>query len=138
MEAEIQVESRNAPAPGWGGARPGAGRKPGQQGPVETWKSVEDRIRGVARRLVTKRQLRALFKADPWRFIERIMLPLMSLEHRSDLAGMRVGLKFGDGVGASQFVLDFGADPELERREAEAREALESFVARGESDRNPV
>jgi hypothetical protein len=101
---------------GRGGARPGAGRPRGLS-TLQAWQRFERLIRSVAAKEITREQLRTMAKADPWRFVERVLLPLMAMDKRGQVG--RVGVSVGEGASRTQFVLDLGD------REGDGRRTLE-------------
>lgn len=97
-------------APGSGGARPGAGRKKGQATTAEFWLAFERRIRAAASKEITRDKLLALARGDPWRFVERIVIPLIGIQKR---AAVRLGVSVNEPGGRqTQFVLDFSGGSE--------------------------
>lgn len=95
-------------APGSGGARAGAGRKKGQATTAEFWLAFERRIRAAASKEITREKLLELARADPWRFVERIVIPLIGINKR---AAVRLGVSVNEPGGRqTQFVLDFSGE----------------------------
>jgi len=121
------MDSAVATKPGRGGWRPGAGRPPDTQTTLRVWKAFENRVRSAANQVLTRDAIIALAKGDPMRFIERVVIPLISLDKRQAMTG-RLGVSVGEGAAKTQFVLDFGAEDQPPA-EAEGRilDTLEAF-----------
>ena len=122
MDNAVATVSRGGP----GGARPGAGRPTGPSS-VRVWRAFEARVRSAANQVLTREAIIALAKGDPMRFIERVVIPLISLDKRQAMTG-RLGVSVGEGAAKTQFVLDFGGDDQPPA-EAEGRvlDTLEAF-----------
>jgi hypothetical protein len=84
-------------------------------------------VRSAANQVLTRDKIIELANSDPMRFIERVVIPLISLDKRQAMTG-RLGVSVGEGAAKTQFVLDFGGDDQAPA-EAEGRilDTLEAF-----------
>jgi len=114
-----------------GGWRPGAGRPKGGSERVAKWAALEARVRSVSRLVLTREKLLELARADVYRFLERIVLPLIAMEKKTLAAGLRVGVSVSDGDKRTQFVLDFGDGGEHAANDqaGQVLDTLEAFGA---------
>jgi len=128
-----QAAARNSngiqPAPaGRGGARPGAGRPKSLAAtaatlPADAWLRFETLLRKAAAKEITPAVVRKLAKDDPWRFLERVLMPLIGMRYRTP--GARLGVSLGEGATRQQFVLDLG---EPDGRTHDAGDALDALL----------
>jgi hypothetical protein len=90
--------------------------------PPDAWARFEGLLRKAAAKEITPAVVRKLAKDDPWRFLERVLMPLIGMRYRTQ--GARLGVSLGEGAQRAQFVLDLG-EPDGGTREAgDALDAL--------------